>query len=138
MKSTTTFLTFVGVQCRKAQDAINFYISLFPNSEIVSIDKYEEGEAGGTPNLIKHGVFKINGMEYMVSESNFDHAFTFSPAISIFVEYDTEEEMCDFFEKLSEGGQVMVPIDDYGYSYSKQYGWCADKYGVSWQFNLAK
>ena len=138
MKTTTTFLLFVGEQCGKAEEAINFYISLFPNSEIIRLEKYTEGEMGGSPELIKHAVFTINETEYMVSESNFDHAFTFSPAISIFVEYDSEEEMNAFFEKLSDGGQVMVPIDDYGYSHSKKYGWCADKYGVNWQFNLAK
>ena len=135
---TTTFFTFVGDQCGKAEEAINFYISLFPNSGIISIEKYAEGEAGGSPDLIKHGVFTINNTEYMVSESNFDHAFSFSPAVSIYVEYDSLEKMEAFFEKLSEGGQVMVPIDDYGYSHSQKYGWCEDIFGVSWQFNLAK
>jgi predicted 3-demethylubiquinone-9 3-methyltransferase (glyoxalase superfamily) len=137
MKKTTTFLTFVGDQCGKAEEAINFYTSLFPNSEIRSLEKYPEGEAGGTPALIKHGVFTINTTEYMVSESNFEHAFTFSPAISIFIECDSEDEMDTFFEKLSKGGQIMVPLDDYGFSNSRKYGWCADKYGVSWQLNIA-
>ena len=138
MKKTSTFLLFVGDQCGKAQEAIDFYTSIFPNSKTISLEKYAEGEAGGAPDLIKHGVFTINETEYMVSESNFDHAFTFSPAISIFVEYDSEDEMKTYFEKLSKGGQVMVPIDDYGYSHSQKYGWCEDRFGVSWQFNLAK
>ena len=70
---TTTFLTFVGDNCGKAQEAINFYTSIFPNSEIKSIINYQQGEAGGTPKLIKHGVFTLNRTEYMVSESNFKH-----------------------------------------------------------------
>ena len=71
--NTTTFLTFVGDQCGKAGEAINFYTSIFPNSEIKSIKKYSEGEAGGTPELIKYGVFTLNGTEYMVSESSYNH-----------------------------------------------------------------
>ena len=59
---TTTFLTFVGSQCGKAEEAIDFYTSIFPNSEIIRMAKYSEGEAGGTPELIKHGVFKLNGV----------------------------------------------------------------------------
>ena len=51
--TTTTFLTFVGDQCGKAEEAINFYTSIFPNSEIKNITKYSEGEPGGTPELIK-------------------------------------------------------------------------------------
>ena len=83
---TTTFLTFVGNQCGKAEEAINFYTSIFPNSEIKSITKYLEGEAGGTPELIKYGVFTLNGVAYMVSESNFKHAWSFTPGVSLFVE----------------------------------------------------
>lgn len=60
---TTTFLTFLGDQCGKAEEAIKFYTSLFPNSEIKSIVKYSEGEAGGTPQLIKFGVFSLNGTD---------------------------------------------------------------------------
>ena len=74
---TTTFLTFVGDHCGKAEEAINFYTSIFPNSEIKSITKYAEGEAGGTPELIKFGVFTLNGTEYKVSESNSKHAWSF-------------------------------------------------------------
>jgi len=51
---TTTFLTFVGEKCGKAEEAINFYTSIFPNSVIKSIKKYAKGEAGGTPELIKY------------------------------------------------------------------------------------
>ena len=53
MMTTTTFLTFVGEHCGKAEEAIKFYTSIFPDSEIKTIKKYEEGEGGGTPELIK-------------------------------------------------------------------------------------
>ena len=59
----TTFLTFVGEQCGKAEEAIQFYVSIFPNSEIKSITKYAEGEPGGTPELIKYSKFTLNGLD---------------------------------------------------------------------------
>ena len=138
---TITFLTFVGNQCGKAKEAITFYTSLFPNSEIKSITNYSEGEAGGTPELIKYGVFTLNGIEYRVSESNFKHAWSFSPAVSIFVECNSENEIQTLFEKLSSnGGQIMIPLDNYDsgdYGFGKKFGWCEDTYGISWQLNLS-
>ena len=137
---TTTFLTFVGEQCGKAHEAISFYTTLFPNSEIKNIINYDEGEAGGTPELIKHGTFSLNGVDYMVSESNFSHAWSFSPAVSIYVDSKSESELQTLFDALSSnGGQIMVPFDSYetgDYGFGEKYGWCADKYGVNWQFNL--
>lgn len=136
---TTTFLTFVGDQCGKGTEAINFYTSIFPNSEIKSITKYAEGEPGGTPELIKFGEFTLNGTEYMVSESNYNHAWSFTPAVSIFVDCDSENEIDTFFEKLSDGGKIMIPLDSYNteeYSFGKKFGWCEDPYGISWQLML--
>ncbi|MGB0891555.1 MAG: VOC family protein [Flavobacteriaceae bacterium] len=140
MKSTT-FLTFVGNQCGKAQEAINFYISIFPNSEIKKIIKYSDGEAGGTPELIKYGVFSLNNTDYMISESNYNHAWSFTPGVSIFVDCNSETEIDTLFEKLSaNGGKVMVPLDNYDsgdYGFGQKFGWCEDKYGISWQVNLS-
>lgn len=140
---TTTFLTFVGDQCGKAQEAISFYISIFPNSEIKSLKKYSEGEAGGTPELIKYGVFTLNGIEYMVSESNYNHAWSFTPAVSLFISDNSEDVIETLFENLvSNDGLVMVPLDDYkgegDYGFGKKFGWCKDKYGISWQFLLTE
>lgn len=140
---TTTFLTFVGDQCGKAGEAIKFYTSIFPNSEIKSITKYSEGEAGGTPELIKYGVFTLNGTDYMVSESNYNHHWSFTPGVSIFVSDNSEDFIRTLFEKLSSnGGQIMVPLDDYkgdgDYGFGKKFGWCEDKYGISWQFVLSE
>ena len=136
---TNTFLTFVGDQCGKAEEAIQFYTAIFPNSEIKSITKYAEGEAGGRPELIKYGVFTLNGVEFGVSESSYKHNWSFSPAVSIFISDSSEELIQTLFDQLSSGeGQVMVPLDDYkgegDYGFGKKFGWCEDKYGVSWQF----
>ena len=139
----STFLTFVGDQCGKATKAINFYTSIFPNSEIKKIINYAKGEPGGTPELIKYGEFTLNGIDYMVSESNYNHAWSFSPGVSLFISDHSDELIQTLFDQLSSnGGQVMVPLDDYkgegDYGFGKKFGWCEDQYGISWQFLLSE
>jgi predicted 3-demethylubiquinone-9 3-methyltransferase (glyoxalase superfamily) len=126
---------FVGEQCGKAEEAIKFYISLFENSEIKHIEYWNEGEPGGKQGLVKHATFTLDGLEYMASENTLEHKFTFTPAISIYVNCKDEDELTALFQKLSEGGGIMMPLGNYGFS--KQFGWVSDKYGVSWQLNLA-
>lgn len=138
---TTTFFTFVGDQCGKAKEALDLYTRIFPNSEIKKIIHYAEGEAGGTPALIKYGEFSLNDVNYMVSESNYNHAWSFSPAVSILIKDDSEKLIQSLYEALSaDGGMVLMPLDDYqnegDYGFGKQFGWVQDRYGVNWQFLL--
>ncbi len=126
---------FVGDQFGKAEEAINYYVSLFPSSEVKNIERWKANEPGGVEGLVKHALFTLAGKEYMASENQMDHKFSFTPAISIYVNCDNEEELDLLFEKLSDSGQVMMPLDSYGFS--KKFGWTADKFGVSWQLNLA-
>lgn len=139
---TTTFLTFVGDQCGKAEEAINFYTAIFPNSKIESIVKYTKGEPGGTPELVKYGVFILDCTKYMISENNYNHAWSITPGVSLFIESNSEDEIDTLFEKLSSnGGQIMIPLDHYdsdNYGFGKKFGWCQDKFGISWQFNLSE
>ncbi|MGB3151645.1 MAG: VOC family protein [Maribacter sp.] len=139
--TTSTFFTFVGDQCGKAEEAINFYTSIFPNSEIKNIRKYAEGEEGGTPELIKYAAFTLNGTDYLVSESNYNHDWTFTPAVSLFISDNSDDLIIKLFKMLSSnGGKVMIPLENYhgegDYGFGKKFGWCEDKYGVSWQFVL--
>lgn len=125
--TATTFLTFVGDQCGKTGEAINFYTSIFPNSEIKSIKKYSKGESGGTPALITYGEFTLNGTDYLVSESNYNHAWSFTPAVSLFISDNSDDVIQTLFEKLSSNGvQVMVPLDNYqgdgDYGFGKKFG----------------
>lgn len=71
----------------------------------------------------------------MCIDSSIKHEFTFTPAISLYVTCDTEEEIDEAFEKLSEDGGVLMPLA--AYPFSEKFGWVADKYGVTWQLNLA-
>ena len=134
MQKTATFLMFVGDQCGKAEEAIKLYISLFKNSQITHIERWKSDEPGGKEGLIKQATFTLDGTEYMVSENTFEHGFTFTPATSIYVNCADETELQSLFQQLSEGGSVMMPIDNYGFS--TRFGWLADKYGVSWQLNV--
>ena len=133
MQKTITFLTFVGKQYGKAEEAIKLYTSLFKNSRIINIVRAGAGE-DEPEGTVRHAVFSLNGQEYMAMESSLDHAFTFTPAISIFVNCETEDEIDKLFETLSQGGSVLMELTQY--PFSKKFGWVQDKFGVSWQLNL--
>lgn len=107
---------FVGEQCGKAKEAIEFYTSLFKNSAIQHLEYWKGDEPGGKAGLIKQASFTLNGVEYMASENTFDHQFSFTPAMSIFVNCEDEQELESLFHKLSEGGVVLMPLDNYGFS----------------------
>ena len=64
------------------------------------------------------------------------HDFDFTPSISLFVDFESDETLETAFAKLSETGKIMMPLDDYGFS--KRFGWLSDKFGVSWQLNLPR
>lgn len=118
----TTFLTFTGNQYGKAEEAINFYISLFRNSRIIHIDRYSEGEAG-REGTVKNAKFSLDGIEFMAIDAAGEHQFHFNPAISLVVKCRTQEELDFFWDKLSDGGEEKA----------QQCGWLQDRYGLSWQ-----
>jgi predicted 3-demethylubiquinone-9 3-methyltransferase (glyoxalase superfamily) len=126
----TTFLMFEG----KAEEAMNFYISLFPGSSIVRIARYGK-EGPGAEGSVVQAVFSLGGQNFMCIDSHVKHQFTFTPSISLFVECGSVDEIDRLFAKLSENGQVLMPLNNYGFS--QRFGWCADRFGVSWQLTLA-
>ncbi len=110
----TPFLWFDN----QAEAAVNFYTSIFKNSRILSVSRY--GEAGpGPQGSVMTAAFELAGQEFMAL--NGGPQFKFSEAISFVVNCETQEEVDEFWERLSEGGQKI------------QCGWLKDKYGVSWQ-----
>ncbi len=104
----------------KLDEALEFYKSVFKNSEIKGIARYEEGE-GDAVGKIKHSQFLLENQPFRAMEFSFDHKFNFNEAISLVVKCETQEEIDYYWEKLSH-----VPE-------SEQCGWLKDKYGVSWQ-----
>ena len=127
----TTFLMFDG----KAEEAMNFYTSLFDQSEIVNISRYDENGPGKEGTVI-HATFTLNGQEFMCIDSYVNHNFTFTPAMSLYVTCETEEEIETVFHKLAQDGAILMPLG--AYPFSKKFGWLNDKYGVSWQLTLAE
>jgi predicted 3-demethylubiquinone-9 3-methyltransferase (glyoxalase superfamily) len=114
MPKITPFLWFDG----KAEEAMNFYITIFKNSKVGRVTRY--GEAGpGPKGTVMSATFQLEGQEFMAL--NGGPQFTFTPAISFFVNCETQQEVDELWEKLSEGGK------------KDRCGWLKDKYGLSWQ-----
>ena len=114
MQKIIPFLWFDG----KAEEAVNLYSSVFKNSKVVGITRYGEG-GPGSKGTVMSATFQLDGQEFIAL--NGGPEFTFSPAISFFVNCETQEEVDELWEKLSEGGE------------KQRCGWLKDKYGVSWQ-----
>ncbi len=125
-----TFLTF---QKGDAEKAMNRYIELFDNSEIIQINRWGK-DGPGTEGTIMHATFSLNGNLFMCSDSPAIHEWSFTPAVSNFIECDDEDEITRLFTKLSENGELMMPLDNYGFS--KQFAFIEDQFGISWQLNL--
>jgi predicted 3-demethylubiquinone-9 3-methyltransferase (glyoxalase superfamily) len=114
MPKITTFLTYDN----QAEQAANFYVSVFENSKIVSTSRY--GEAGpGPKGSLMTATISLDGQELILL--NGGPSFQFSQATSLFVSCETQAEVDRYWNKLSEGGKQV------------QCGWLTDKFGVSWQ-----
>jgi predicted 3-demethylubiquinone-9 3-methyltransferase (glyoxalase superfamily) len=129
-RSVATFLMFYGV----AEEAMNFYVSLFKGAVIDSVERWAAGEQGREGSM-KRGMFRVAGHELVAFDSPVKHAFDFTPSISLFVECESEEELDAAYAKLSEGGKALMPLGNYGFS--EKFGWINDRFGVSWQLNFA-
>jgi predicted 3-demethylubiquinone-9 3-methyltransferase (glyoxalase superfamily) len=114
MQKITPFLWFDG----RAEEAMNFYTSVFKNSKIGRVTRY--GAAGpGPKGTVMSATFQLEGQEFMAL--NGGPQFKFTEAISLFVNCETQEEVDDLWEKLSAGGK------------KDRCGWLKDKFGLSWQ-----
>jgi predicted 3-demethylubiquinone-9 3-methyltransferase (glyoxalase superfamily) len=116
-----------------AKEAMEFYTSLFSNSEIKYMRLYKAGEAGKEGSVMS-ALFSLNGNDYMCIDSIASHDFMFTPAISLFVHCSSEDEIDTLFKALSQGGKTLMELGSYGFS--KKFGWLEDRYNVSWQLNL--
>jgi predicted 3-demethylubiquinone-9 3-methyltransferase (glyoxalase superfamily) len=124
----TPFLMFEG----SAEEAMRFYVGLFPNSSIGDVARYGPGEPGAEGS-IKRADFTVAGRPLICIDSPIKHGFTFTPSFSLFVECESAAELDTAFAQLSSAGQVMMPPDNYGFS--RKFCWVSDRFGVSWQLN---
>lgn len=114
MQKITPFLWFDN----QAEEAVNFYVSIFKDAKVVTMSRY--GEAGpGPKGAVMTAVFQLFGQEFIAL--NGGPQFKFTPALSLVVNCETQEEVDDYWEKLSAGGRT------------DRCGWLTDKYGLSWQ-----
>jgi predicted 3-demethylubiquinone-9 3-methyltransferase (glyoxalase superfamily) len=125
-----TFLTFQG---GAASAALDRYQDVFSDFELIDVSRYGPGEPG-PEGTIQVARFRLAGSELACSDSPIDHAWGFTPAISMWVECDDDAEIERLFGSLSDGGQVYMPLGDYGFS--ARFGWVGDPFGVTWQLNL--
>lgn len=133
VSTATTVSTFLMFQDGNAQEAMSLYGSVFPGARIERIERYGSGEPG-PEGTVKVAHLDLNGHRLMFSDSYVKHEFTFTQSISLFVNFASAQELDAAFAKLSEGGKVFMPLDNYGFS--RRFGWCSDRFGVSWQLNL--
>jgi predicted 3-demethylubiquinone-9 3-methyltransferase (glyoxalase superfamily) len=114
MQKITTFLWFNG----QAEEAMHFYVSIFRNSKVLSVTRY--GDAGpGPKGSVMSATFQLEGQTFYALNGGPQYSFT--PAISLFVNCETQQEVDDLWEKLLQGGRPS------------RCGWLQDKYGLSWQ-----
>ena len=116
----TPFLWFDG----QAEEAAKFYTSIFPNSKIRTVSRYDDATAkaaGRPPGTVMTVDFVLDGQEFVAL--NGGPHFPFTPAISLVVNVDSQDELDRYWSKLSEGGEPRA----------QQCGWLADRYGLSWQ-----
>jgi predicted 3-demethylubiquinone-9 3-methyltransferase (glyoxalase superfamily) len=114
MQKIVPFLWFDG----NAEEAMNFYVSIFKNSKVVRVTRY--GDAGpGPKGSVMSCTFQLEGQEFYAL--NGGPQFKFTPAISLFVNCETQQEVDELWKKLTAGGR------------EDQCGWLQDKFGLSWQ-----
>jgi predicted 3-demethylubiquinone-9 3-methyltransferase (glyoxalase superfamily) len=114
MQRITPFLWFDD----RAEEAMNFYVSIFKHSRMLGVTRYGEN-APGPKGAVMSATFELDGQPFMAL--NGGPMFTFSPAISFFVNCHTQQEVDELWDRLSEGGE------------KQRCGWLRDKFGVSWQ-----
>jgi len=123
------FLMFEG----RAEEAMNFYVSLFPGSSVTNIVRYGPGQPGKEGSVTRAD-FTLAGQSVICIDSPAKHDFGFTPSFSFFVDCLSEEELDTLVTALVKDGSFLMPPDNYGFS--RKFAWIKDRFGVSWQINL--
>jgi predicted 3-demethylubiquinone-9 3-methyltransferase (glyoxalase superfamily) len=121
IQKITPMLMFVGKQCGKAEEAINFYTSVFRDARVGDIARYGKGQEPDKEGTVAHAAFTLEGKEFAAIDSAHEHPFTFNEAISFMVHCDTQADIDYYWKKLSADPKA------------EQCGWLKDRYGLSWQ-----
>lgn len=128
--SICPYLMFKG----NAEEALNFYVSLFENSKIENLEKYP-AEGDHQEGKVKRALFNLNGHTFICADAVSNQDFAFTPALSFYMECPSEEDIKHKFRALSQEGKIIVAINNFDPDHL--YGWVQDKFGVSWQLNFS-
>ncbi|MEL5297352.1 VOC family protein [Serratia nevei] len=128
MSQVSTFVMFQG----EAQQAIDLYSQVFARFRLMQVQHYDPTPDGR--RLIKHATIDFDRQNLVFIDSPISHDFSFTPAVSLFINLPNEEALERAFHRLAEGGKVLMPLDDYGFS--ARFGWLSDRFGLSWQLNV--
>lgn len=128
MQQLTPHLMF---QDGRAEEALNFYVELFGGETILLLHYGEE--AAELEGKVQIATFSIAGQQINIMDSSAVHEFDFTPSMSLFFQCESEEQLDDLYAGLLDGGQAMMPKNDYGFG---PYAWLNDRYGVSWQLSF--
>lgn len=131
MTTATPFLTFQPAKGQTADAAMDLYLSVFEDGEVVALHRHPDGSPGaGTVMLAE---FVVAGQRIRCSDSFVEHEWDFTPALSVWVTCSSEEEQQRILDGLGADGQVYMPLDDYGFG---RFAWVGDRFGVTWQLAL--
>jgi predicted 3-demethylubiquinone-9 3-methyltransferase (glyoxalase superfamily) len=128
-QAIATMLMFLG----HAEEAMRFYVGLFEDSGIDSLEWYGPDYPGPEGQVV-HAEFRLKGRQFMAMDSAVPQEFTFTPSISFFVTCTGEAEIDRLAGALAEGGAVLMDLDRY--PFASKYAWVQDRFGVSWQLML--
>jgi predicted 3-demethylubiquinone-9 3-methyltransferase (glyoxalase superfamily) len=126
----TPSLMFTG----QAEEAMRFYVSTFPDAEILHLDRYGPDDPG-REGTVKGATFRISDQTLRCVDSPDVHAFGFTPAVSFFFDCQDEAAFNALFNRLSGQGSVFMPPDRY--PFARRFAWLSDRFGVSWQLSVA-
>ncbi len=129
-KSVLPFLMFQG----EGAAALDFYLLVFPGAVAEDVVRYDE-TGPGPAGTLRMARLKLADQTILLNDSPIRHAFTFTPSVSMFVECGSADEVRQLGDALKEGGAELMPAANYGFS--SFFTWVSDRFGVSWQINLA-
>ncbi|HSN94380.1 MAG TPA: VOC family protein [Anaerolineaceae bacterium] len=130
MKKVMPFLMFQG----EAKAALEYYKTLSPDVKVLDYLEFSAEEPN--PGQVKMARLSLKAQEVLVNDSPIEHGFTFTPSFSFFLYCESADELREILKKLADGGKVLMPADNYGFS--ELFAWVEDRFGVSWQLNLAE
>lgn len=133
MSDIVPFITFQPGRGQYAGEAMARYLEIFPDSRMITDNRYG-ADGPGEEGTVIMAEFEIAGKRVRCSDSFVRHEWDLTPAVSLMVDCDSQEELERVFAELGDGGNVFMPLDDYGFG---PFGWVGDRFGVTWQLGLA-